>query len=258
MSSGTPAGEASAAAAADGTVIVTFALPDESRDFTCALSPPRQTICGPLRPDLPGTSGVCGGRRVIVVHTGVGDTPAGRHRLEDALAAAGGSLRFVVSAGYVGGLSPLPVGSLVLADNFSDPSLARSALALLAADPPRVGGLVSQGVVAATVADKKALAAAHPGTVGVDMETGWIAPLCAHATRPLLSLRVVSDAADQSLPVPGHILFDAARQRPRYLALPLWLLAHPGRIAPFAGFVRGLGPARARLTRALLTLVPRL
>ena len=68
---------------------------------------------------------------------------------------------------------------------------------------------------------------------------------------PLLSLRVISDAAGQSFPVPNAVLFDAVRQRPRYVALPAWLLLHPWRIAPFVRFVRGLGPARARLGRAL-------
>ena len=67
----------------------------------------------------------------------------------------------------------------------------------------------------------------------------------------MLSLRVVSDAANQAFPAPGHILFDQVRQRPRYLALPLWLLLHPGRIGPFARFVRGLTPAQATLAQAL-------
>ena len=80
------------------------------------------------------------------------------------------------------------------------------------------------------------------------METAWIAGVCAAAEVPLLSLRVVSDAAGDDFPVPSHVLYDAARQHPRYLALPLWLAVHPGRIGPFARFVRGLGPARARLT----------
>ena len=46
-------------------------------------------------------------------------------------------------------------------------------------------------------------------------------------------------------------MFDAGRQRPRFVALPVWLLLHPWRIAPFVRFVRGLGPARERLGRAL-------
>ena len=65
----------------------------------------------------------------------------------------------------------------------------------------------------------------------------------------------VSDAANQDFPVPAGVLYDAARQRPRYVALPLWLAVHPGRIVSFARFVRGLAPARERLTRALRTVL---
>ena len=75
------------------------------------------------------------------------------------------------------------------------------------------------------------------------------------AGAPLLSLRVISDAAGQDFPVPNRVLYDAVRQRPRYVLLPLWLAAHPGRIVPFARFVRALTPARERLTRALRTVL---
>ena len=90
------------------------------------------------------------------------------------------------------------------------------------------------------------------------METAWIAEACVRAGVPLLALRVVSDAAGQSFPVPNAVLFDAVRQRPRYVALPMWLLLHPWRIAAFVRFVRGLGPARTRLGRALGRLLTQL
>jgi hypothetical protein len=72
---------------------------------------------------------------------------------------------------------------------------------------------------------------------------------------PLLSLRAISDAADQAFPAPGAILFDQARQRPRYVALPLWLLTHPHRIPAFVRFVRGLSPAQERLASAIERLL---
>ena len=163
--------------------------------------------------------------------------------------------RAVISAGYAGGLAPrLRAGDLVLGENHSDARLAAEARRWLKDEPLHGGSIVSRDRVAATAAAKSALAA-EAGALAVDMETEWIAGVCAGAGVPMLSLRVISDAADQDFPVPGHILFNAARQRPRYLALPAWLLSHPGRIAPFAAFVRGLGPARARLTRALRVLV---
>ena len=239
-----------------GTVIVTFALPDESRPFVSALTSIR-TLHRGGPPALPTTVGICGEKIVAAVHTGVGDTTEGRERLKTMIAASD-DLQGVISAGYAGGLAAhLQVGDLVLGENVSDARLTTLARQLLADEPLHPGGITSQDQVAATAAAKSALAI-ETGALAVDMETGWIANVCAWAGVPMLSLRVISDAAGQDFPVPSHILFDAARQRPRYLALPAWLLAHPGKIAPFAAFVRGLGPARARLTRALQLLVAHL
>ena len=239
-----------------GAVIVTFALPDESRSFLAALTGVR-TIHRGRPPALPTTMGRLDDKLVAVVHTGMGDTAAGRARLRETMATAE-NLRGVISAGYAGGLAAhLQVGDLVLGENFSDARLAASACRLLQDERLHAGVITTQNQVAATAAAKSSLAAGT-GALAVDMETGWIAEVCAGAGVPMLSLRVISDAAGQDFPVPAHLLFDAVRQRPRYLALPAWLLAHPGRIAPFVRFVRGLGPARERLTRALRLLVVRL
>ena len=246
--------------------VVTFALPDESRALVASLDGAKSVVCLG-QPMLPGKTGYVHGRMIEVVHTGMGDTSAGRLRLMGALGseelatAENGKFRrwrFVIAAGYAGALDPaLAVGDLVLGENFSDPALAASARALLAGERLHVGQITSQGKVAETAAAKAALAA-ETGAVAVDMETGWIAEICREMGIPLLSLRVISDAAGQDFPVPGQILFNAVRQRPRYLALPAWLVAHPGSIAPFAAFVRRLGPARERLTQALRLLVERL
>ncbi len=239
------------------TGIVTFALPNESRLFVKTLAVDAATVPRGAAPLLPTWVGRLGERSLAVLHTGVGDTPAGRMPLQAMLATAGG-VRWVISAGYAGGLSPdLRVGDLVLGKNHSDPGLLNAARLLLENESPRVGSLFTRSTAVETAAGKTALHAAT-GALAVDMETAWIAAACAAARVPLLSLRVISDAAAQSFPVPGRILFDAVRQRPRYLALPLWLLIHPARIAPFAAFVRGLTPARARLTRALGRLVAHL
>lgn len=212
--------------AAGGRAVVCFAVPDESRLFVAAHDPAAE-----------------------VFHTGVGDTAAARERLARHLATNPPSL--VISAGYAGGLSPaLAVGDLLLGENHSSPLPLEKARRALADERPLVGTLLT---VPAAVESARAKAALHrdTGALAVDMETAWIAEVCAAAGVPLLSLRVVSDAAGDDFPVPGHVLYDAARQRPRYLALPIWLALHPGRIGPFMRFVRGLGPARERLTRAL-------
>jgi adenosylhomocysteine nucleosidase len=235
-------------------VIVTFALPDESRPFVQSLAECQASHAG-KPPALPSWTGMYREGRVTVVHTGVGDTAPGRERLRAAIVAAGAGLRAVISAGYAGALvRGMQVGDLVLGENFSDPRLTEKVRLGLRDATLYVGSLASRNVVAETAIDKARLAA-ETGALAVDMETGWIAEICTGARVPLLSLRVISDAADQDFPVPGSVLFSAVRQRPRYVALPLWLLVHPWRIAPFAAFVRGLGPARERLTRALQTVV---
>ncbi len=234
-------------------VLVTFALPDESRDFVRLLASPVRTR---PRDHLSPVAGVLGRQRIVVLHTGVGDSADCRQRVNDFL--AGQRPRFVISAGYAGSLGPAPrVGDLILGKNHSDPTLLAAACATLAGEPLHVGPLLTQAVVAETAADKGALYTAT-GAFAVDMETAWIAAACERDGIPILSLRVISDAASQSFPVPARILFDARRQRPRYLALPLYLLARPHRIPAFTGFVRGLAPARARLTRALAAAIPSL
>ncbi len=235
-------------APATGTVVVCFAVPDESRLFTRGLDR-REVVRG--RYPLPTIFGELDGRRVAVVHTGIGDSPGAREHLALRFARLDPPPRVVVSAGYAGALQPgLVVSDLILGENHSTPELAAKARACLANERLHTGRLVTALLAVESAAAKTGLHAAT-GALAVDMETAWIAGACGAAGLPLLSLRVISDAADQDFPVPGRVLYDAVRQRPRYLALPAWLAFHPGRIAPFARFVRGLGPARRRLTDAL-------
>ncbi len=240
-----------------GAALVCFAMPDESRLFTAQLER-RRTVRGDRRHPLPTVLGELRGRPITVVHTGVGDSAAAREHLARTLANEASPPRLVISAGYAGALGPdLAVGDLVLGENFSSPALQREALPRLVNERVRLGVLLTESATIESAAAKHALHTAT-GALAVDMETAWIAAACAASAVPLLSLRVISDAADQDFPVPGRVLYDAVRQRPRLLALPAWLAMHPRQIAPFARFVLGLGPARERLTRALqIVLTPR-
>jgi adenosylhomocysteine nucleosidase len=243
-----------------GCVVVTFALPDESRAFAKRLRN-RLTLASPAARHLPIVRGEIGSCRVALVHTGVGADAGCRARLDFALQGAGGTLDrplLLIGSGYAGALQPgLAVGDLILGRNFSDPALATETARLLSGRHCQPGTLTTQPRVAETAAAKTALAAAT-GALAVDMETGWIAAACARAGVPMLSLRVISDAADQGFPAPEEVLFDLARQRPRYVALPLWLLRHPARIPAFARFVRGLAPAQENLAGALEHLLSHL
>ena len=203
---------------------VTFALPEESRDFRRRLA---TSACA---------------AQVRVSHSGAGPAAAAQH-IARVLAERP---EFIIATGFAGGLDPaLRVGEVVVARNYSSPELIA-----------RAGGVASGAFAHAdlpveSVADKAALTRAT-GCVAVDMESQPIATACAHAGVPLLVVRVISDPAGEPLPVPFAEWFDLTRQRPRPARLAVWLARHPARIAPFYRFVRGLGPARRALADFLL------
>lgn len=233
--------------------VVTFALPDESRDFVARLGPSRRPLPGRDGSALTGTIGVLGTAEVAAVHVGVGESPARREALDRFLReTTTRPVRLLIVSGFAGALRPgLAVGDLVLGENHSDLSLLDSVRGALAGEPLHVGHLRTEPVAVETAAAKAVLFTAT-GAMAVDMETAWVAAAAARAgVSATLSLRVISDAADQDFPVPGGVMFDPVRQRPRYVALPAYLATHPGRVGPFVRFVRGLGPARARLAVAL-------
>src|SRR5206468_124184 len=124
----------------------------------------------------------------------------------------------LISAGFAGALDPaLRVGDVLAATNFSDfDLLARVKNAEPAGERFFFGPLVTVDAVVETVEAKKELAQ-RCGAVAVDMETSAIHAVCAEAGVPMLSLRVISDTARESLPVPYAVWFNARRQRPRPL-----------------------------------------
>jgi len=223
-------------------IALSFALPEESKAIVRSLK--GATRLGPSA--LPIISGTLAGRHVVVVHSGMGMTSA-TERIGAFLDTH--SPRTFIASGFGGGLSSeLRIGDIVMSRNFSTPAL----LATVASLPARMGALITTRQVIETAEQKKDLAR-HTGAIVVDMETAAIHRLCNARSIPILSLRAISDIASQDLPVPAKVWFDSARQRPRPLPLILHLATHPGRIAPFARFVRGVNQARGALTGFLLS-----
>ena len=205
-------------------IAITFAVPHESRDLRRA-----------LRTAKP----------VILAHTGIG-TAAAEKSVRALLAE--NRPRWLLSSGYAGALDPeLAHGELFLATNFTAPEL-------LARSTARRGTLTTQETAAETSLQKLALARTT-GAQAVDMETSAIARVCAEHSVPMLSLRAISDTADAEIPVPLHVSYDLARQRPRIFALLAFLAGNPSRILPFTRFVSGLAPARAALTTAIVEII---
>jgi len=160
-------------------------------------------------------SGTWENRSIVLVRTGVGKKCANKV-LEDVLHRVEPSL--ILSTGYAGGLShDLNVGDLVVADRVLDDSAESfSGEELSAAAPDRqwldqVKGLNPSGrfsihygtllTVSGVVADSSAKLqlGSRCGALAVDMETSVLLTGAGEKNIPFLSIRAVSDTADQSL-----------------------------------------------------------
>jgi len=208
---------------------VTFALPEESREFVQLLR----------RREAP----------VTVFHTGVGEK-ACRARIEPFLDTRPFDL--LISSGFAGGAdSSLGVGDLFLAENFSDPQLLARAQDLLVS---RVGQLVTAPHVIQSAGERAQLMH-ETGAAAIDMETEWIAQACAKRKIPMLSLRVISDTAAAPLPLPPEVLFDLERQKTDPLRVASHLLRHPVHVPRLIRFARQIAAVRATLGAAVYELV---
>ena len=205
-------------------LLVTFAVPHESRSF-------RRTTAA---------------RGVRVVHTGIGEAAA-RQALQEALAAE--RPEAVISSGFAGGLaSELQAGDLVADSSASSPDL----LAILPTTVRR-GRILTASKPVDSPEEKNRLRR-ETGALAVDMETEAIASECARAGIPLLVLRIISDAADDSIPVPLEVAWDIQRQKPRPIRLMAYLASHPRQISPFLTFLRQTNKAAGALARILANL----
>lgn len=231
-------------------IAVSFALPQESRSLIARLSGAQQLSA----PPLPALIGSLGRQTVAIFHTGIGPESAAhktremfrRHRPQG-----------LISSGFAGSLDPrLGVGDIVIATNFSEASLLDATRHLSERMEGRCyfGTLLTRPAVVET-RDSKFFLGRQTGASAVDMETAAIAEACRDCSIPLLSVRAISDRADQSLPVPFAVWFDARRQAPRAGALLAFLLRHPARVRPFAAFVRGIPRARKKLAAYLEALI---
>jgi adenosylhomocysteine nucleosidase len=223
-------------------IVFSFALPQESKGIVRRMKVASRTP-GPL----PVISGRLSGREVVILHTGMGMASASERVgafLEKHTPDAW------IAAGFGGALSAqLNIGDIVVAENFSDPGLLEAAEPITSLK----GALVTVKEVMETAGKKKDLGR-HTGAIVVDMETAGIHRLCTARGIPLLAVRAISDTACQDLPVPAAVWFNVRKQRPRPVKLVFYLLTHPGRILPFAEFVRGVNKAGSALTQWLCKL----
>jgi nucleoside phosphorylase len=231
-------------------IAVTFALPAESSEFLRRLRNKSRTDRNGIR----AVRGTIGDREIEVMHTGVGEKVC-RQRLAKFLQDQ--QFDCLISAGFAGALNDeLRVGDLLLARNFSTVRLIR-AVASFSNLPIRVADLLTVPALINSSEERNETARTS-GAAAIDMETEFIARICAERGVPLLSLRVITDAPREAFPVPVDVLFDIEHQRIPLLALTRFVLTHASRIPRLIQFTRRIAQARKILANALVTTINKL
>jgi len=182
-----------------------------------------------------------------VIITGIGRENAER-RLHSALHRSAWQL--VLSCGFAGGLNPyLTTGTVV----FSSDEDAGLTPTLLAAGACPVRFHCSHRV-ATTVEEKQALWSAT-GADAVEMESQIIRAICRAHEIPSATIRVISDAAHEDLPLDFNVLM-TAEQKLNYAKLALALMSSPKKIPAILRLQRQTQAAARNLAQVLMKVVP--
>lgn len=161
--------------------------------------------------------------------------------------------KLIISAGFAGGLQPgLAVGDLVLGQNFTTPEIKQK---LRLSESWKTGDLVTVDAVMEQGAEKAALGE-RTGAMVVDMETQHLAAVCHQHDIPMVSLRCISDAMNDNMPVPANTLLDPKTGRPQPLKLFQYLVTNPGSVPGFNRLVANARTAQARLAAGLEEVLP--
>ena len=182
------------------SLLLTFAVKEESGPF--------QKLAG-SRPDL----------RLLL--TGIGQRNAER-TIRQAL--AGPLPKLVLTCGFAGGLNPELAAGAVIFSADEDSALSPALLAA-GARPARFH---CADRVAVTAEEKRALRQST-GADAVEMESRVIRAHCRERGIPGATVRVISDAADENLPLDFNRLLDA-QQNLSYGKLALTLAKTPGKM----------------------------
>ncbi len=236
--------------------LLAFAVREESRAFQKLV---------PARPDL------------LVLLTGIGQRNAEK-AIGKALAEQ--SPRLVLTCGFAGGLNPeLETGTVVFSVDETPGSRRGNEAELLARSqipPAYVGGydpaasisslspaLLAAGAqpakfhcadrVAAFAEEKRALRQST-GADAVEMESGVIRAICRKLSIPSATVRVISDAADEDLPLDFNRLMDSD-QNLKYGKLTAALLKSPGKIGALLRLQRQTQAAAEQLAQVLARFI---
>lgn len=146
--------------------------------------------------------GEVAGCRVVAVQSGVG-REAAAHATEALI--LGHRPAVVIAAGFCGGLDPaLKRNHLLLANEVTTEDGAEPLAVSVSAQASQlsslhVGRLLTVDRIVRTAEEKAALHR-QSGAVAVDMETAAVLQMCQRHNVPCLSVRVVSDTSEETLP----------------------------------------------------------
>jgi adenosylhomocysteine nucleosidase len=206
-------------------ILVTFAVKEESQPF--------QKLAG-ARADL----------RITL-------TGMGRRNAENAIHTALASFppQLVISSGFAGGLDPaLAAGDVVFE---ADDGFAGSS-ALMAAGAHAVQFHCSERVVVSTEAKRELRRTT--GAKAVEMESKFIRAVCRERGIPSATVRVISDAAHEELPLDFDQLL-TPDMRMDYAKLAWKIARSPGTIGGLLRFQKQVRAASERLAAMLLQVV---
>ena len=223
------------------SVLVTFAVREESGPFQRRIG---------SRPDLK------------LLLTGIGRRNAER-TVRRAL--ADGFPELLLTCGFAGALHPeLTVGTVIFSEEQDPPagtdpvgrgSLAPPALAAaLLALGARPAKIHCAGRVAVTAEEKRELRR-RTGADAVEMESGIICALCRERGIRSATVRVISDSAEEDLPLDFNRLLDAG-QNLSYGKLALALVKAPQKASALLRLQRQTRAAAEKLAAVLLGVIP--
>jgi nucleoside phosphorylase len=180
--------------------------------------------------------GLLHGRRWILAAHGPGPSLAGA-AAETALDRCSGRA-VLLSTGFCGGLDPAlqPGGIFAATEIIRARDLFHYSASLPQTQQPfHRGKLWSQDRVAVSATEKEALR--RQGADAVDMEAAAVAAQAARRNAAFYCIRVVSDAAGQSLPLDFNACRDAAGRFSKS-RITCAVLLHPSRLIPLLRFGR--------------------
>ena len=178
--------------------------------------------------------------RILI--TGIGRENARRATIE---ALADNTPQTVLSCGFAGGLNPdLPRGTVLFAGENDFPHAKR--LKESGAEP---GSFYNVDRVLITTAEKESVRKTT-GADAVEMESDTIWQVCEKAAIPCATVRVISDAANETLPLDFNQLF-SSENTISHAALAKTLINSPNRIPGLIRFQRRITKCAEKLSVVL-------